>query len=64
MVDDFEHYGGTIGWEDVLKESLKEKNDPDHPGEKTEYSEFEPETSFQVLVKYNAKREKHQDCLK
>ena len=64
MVDTFEHLGGSIGEEDVLIESLEDKNDLDHPGKDPEYSAFEPETSFRALVRYHAKRAKHQDQLK
>ena len=64
IVDAFEHYGGTIWRKDGLTESLEDKNDPDHPGEEPEYSAFEPYIRLLVLVRYHAKREKHQYFLK
>ena len=64
MVDAFENCDGTIEGECGLIKSLEDKNEPNHPGKELEYSAFEPETSFQALVRYYAKREEHQDHLK
>ena len=64
MLEAFELYGGTIGVEYGLIESLDDKNFPDHPREEPEYSNSVPKTIFWVFVTYHDKRAKNQDRLK
>ena len=64
MLDTFEHFGGTIGGEYVLIESLEDKHLPDHPREEPEYSNSMPKTRFWMFVTYHDKRAKNQYCLK
>ena len=59
MVDDFKHYDASIGGEYGLVKYLEDNNYPDRPRWEPMYSVSDPDTFFEALVIYHAKREKH-----